>query len=317
LWAPGSSSIRADVAARAVAAAAASEDPLLEFSTHVAAYTVAIELADPAAARRSLARLRAIAADIGAPRMRWTVGIDETFEATMAAHLDDAERLAAETLDLGLQIGEPDAFTVYATQFFALGTFAGRHAELFPMVEQVSTDAPAAAPARLAYAIVSAAVGREDIARAILAEGRAAGFSDIPRDMFWMTSVIGYAVLANELNDEGAAADLFPVLEPFAAEVAFSGATSQGPVSAYLGKLASILGRHDVADNYLHAALETADAFGWEYHRATTLIALAQSRIRRTGALDADALEWLNEADEICTARGLRSWADQIAVLRR
>jgi hypothetical protein len=39
------------------------------------------------------------------------------------------------------------------------------------------------------------------------------------------------------------------------------------------------------------------------------LIALAQSRIRRTGALDADALEWLDEADAICAKRGLRSWA--------
>ena len=64
----------------------------------------------------------------------------------------------------------------------------------------------------------------------------------------------------------------------FAAEVAFNGGTSQGPIAAYLGKLASLLGRHDVADAYLRAALETATAFGWEYHRATTLIALAKGK---------------------------------------
>ena len=64
------------------------------------------------------------------------------------------------------------------------------------------------------------------------------------------------------------------------------------------------------------SALGTATAFGWEYHRATTLIALAQSRLRRTGELDADARAWLDEADAICTERGLRSWAKQIEAVR-
>ncbi len=77
LWGPGSSALRADVATHAVAAAAASGDPLLEFTTHIAAYTVAIELADPVAAAHSLAKLRATASEIGAPRMRWTLGIYE------------------------------------------------------------------------------------------------------------------------------------------------------------------------------------------------------------------------------------------------
>ncbi|MGO9874360.1 MAG: hypothetical protein ACLPVY_11225 [Acidimicrobiia bacterium] len=102
----------------------------------------------------------------------------------------------------------------------------------------------------------------------------------------------------------------------FAAEVACNGASSQGPVSAYLGKLASLLGRQDVADDYLHAALSTATAFGWEYHRATTLIAHTQSRLRRTGALDADALAWLDEADAVCTEHRLRSCAKQIETVR-
>lgn len=316
LWAPGSSTLRSDLAARAVEAAAASGDPLLEFTTHVAAYTVAIELADPAAAARSLATLRAIAAEIGEPGMRWTVGIYDTFDATMAARLDDAEQLVNANLELGLQIGEPDAFTVYASQFYALGTFAGRHAELFPIVEQLSQEAPTASPIRIAHAVICAAVDRADTARAIFAETEAVGFSDIPRDMFWMTSVVGCAVLAVELQDVDAAAAIFPILEPFAAEVAFNGGTSQGPIAAYLGKLASLLGHHDRADDHLRTALETATAFGWEYHRATTLIALAQSRLRRTGALDADAQAWLDEADAVCTSRGLRSWAAQIESLR-
>src|SRR5205085_4863440 len=161
-------------------------------------------------------------------------------------------------------------------------------------------EAPTASPIRIAYAVISAATDRAEAARAIFAETQTVGFADIPRDMFWMTSVVGCAVLAVELQDVDAAAAIFPVLEPFAAEVAFNGGTSQGPIAAYLGKLASLLGQHDLADGYLRAALDIAVAFGWEYHRATTLIALAQSRLRRDGALDFDANAWLDEADAIC-----------------
>ena len=131
-----------------------------------------------------------------------------------------------------------------------------------------------------------------------------------------MTTTVGYAVLAVELQDEAAAALLVPILEPFAEEVAFNGATSQGPIAAYLGKLASLLGRHDVADRYLRAALDTTVAFGWEYHRATTLIALARSRIRRTGQLDTEARSFLTQADAICSAQGLRGWAEHLETLR-
>ncbi len=316
LWGAGTAQLRGEVAARAVAAAAAAGDPVLEFATHVAAYNVGILVADRDASATSLGRLRAISAKLGYPYMRWTVGIDETFEATMAGRLADAERLAAETLDLGLGIGEPDAFTIYAGQFFVIGTFGGRHAELFPLVEQAAGEAPALHPLRQAYGIICAAVGRTDIAREVLAEGVDGGFADVPRGMLWMTSVIGGAVLAIELDDTDAAARLFPIIEPFAEEVAYSGATSQGPVAAYLGKLASLLGRHDDADRYLQDALAIAVAFGWEYHRATTLIALAQSRVRRLGSLDDEAAAWLDEADALCGEHGFRSWAAQIETLR-
>ena len=121
----------------------------------------------------------------------------------------------------------------------------------------------------------------------------ASRFADIPADNLWMTQVIGYAVLAIELHDTDAAALLLPLIEPFAAEVAFSGLTSQGPVGAYVGKLNSLLGRHEEAEDHLRAALATATAFGWTYHRATTLLALSQARYRGRGQLDPEAQSWL------------------------
>lgn len=315
LWTPGNGRQRREIAARAVAAAEASGDPRLQFSAHHAACNVAVESADPVMAARSLARLRATVRTVGEPRLRWTAGLFDTFEAMMAGRLAEAEALATSNLELGMQIGSPDAFTLFAAQYFVIGTFAGRHEELLPFVEQAMHENPGALPFRLAYGIVCSAVGRHAEARRILRSGMSTGFDALPVDNVWMTSVIGYAVLTIELKDGVAAAQLLPVIEPYAREVAFNGITSQGPIAAYVGKLASLLGRHDEAEEQLHAALDTATAFGWTYHRATTLFALAQTRHRAIGALDGDAQVWLAEASDLCRTGGFRSWIGPITEL--
>ena len=259
-------------------------DPSLEFSAHRAAYYVAIESADAAAARASLGRMQEIAAQFGEPRLRWICTVFEVFEATMEARLADAEQLSGTVLEIGTEIGEPDAFMLYAAQLFVNRSFAGRYDEVIPLLEAALANTPDALPFRLAFAISCAAVGREDEARTILHEGAAAGVANLPLDFLWMTTVIGYAVLAIELQERAVAAELYPIIEPFGDQVAFNGATSQGYIGAYLGKLASLLGRHDLADAHLRRALEVNISFGWKYHEATTLVALALSQRRRSGA---------------------------------
>ena len=312
LWAPGNERLRNEVAARALSAAEASGDPLLQFSVNLAARQVAIESGDPVMAAHTLTRLRATAQNVGEPYLRWLIVLCETFEAMMAGRLSDAEALAAEALDFGLQIGATDAFALYAAQFFVLRTFAGRHGELFPLVEQAARENPAVLPFKLAYGIICVAVGHADAARDILYEGLESGFVELGVDNFWMTSVIAYVIIAIELDDREAAARLLPVIEPYASVISFNGATSQGPVGAYAGKLASLLSRHDEAERHLKAALATATAFGWTYHRATTLFALALARHRRLGELDEEGRSWLSEASELCRAFGFQSWIGQI-----
>jgi tetratricopeptide (TPR) repeat protein len=312
LWAPGNEPLRNEVAARALSAAEVSGDPLLQFSVNLAARQVAIESGDPVMAAHTLNRLRVTAQSVGEPYLRWIILACDTFEAMMAGRLSDAEILAAEALDFGLQIGAPDAFAMYAAQYFVLGTFAGRHAELLPLVEQAARENPSVLPFRLAYGIICIAVGQADSAREILHQGMESGFAELPIDNFWMTSVIAYIIIAIELDDRDAAAQLLPVIEPYASEISFNGVTSQGPVGAYVGKLASLLGRHDEAESHLRAALATAGAFGWTYHRATTLFALAQAQHRRLGALDEEGRSWLSESSELCRTHGFQNWIAQI-----
>lgn len=313
---PGTVSLRRDLALRAVASARIAEDPVLEFWTSRAAYFVAIESADPQLARESLDRITSIASGVGEPRLRWIAAQHEAFEAMMEARLEDAERLIEVALEIGTEIGEPDAFSLYAGQLFAARSFAGRYAELLPLVQGVMEASPDMLAFRLAYAIICLSVDREDEARAILRAGADDGFVAIPVDYAWMTTVIGYAVLTVDLEDAEIAAQLYPILEPFGDEVAFSGATSQGPIRAYLGKLASVMGRHDQADDHLRRALDVARSFGWKYHEATTLVALARSQQRRSNQLNAEAEQWLDEAAEIAVARALHGVHAQIDLVR-
>jgi hypothetical protein len=171
LWGPGNERLRDDVVARALSAAEASGDPLLQFSVNLAARHVAIESGDPVMAAHTLTRLRMTAQNVGEPYLRWLTVLCETFEAMMEGRLSEAEALAAEALDFGLQIGAPDAFAMYAAQFFVLGTFAGRHRELLPLAEQAARENPSVLPFKLAYGIICVAVGQADAAREILHEG--------------------------------------------------------------------------------------------------------------------------------------------------
>ena len=313
LWGPDREAtwLRADVAERSIAAAAAAGDLPVEFGVHAAAYTVAIQLADPAGAARSLGRLHAIADQIGAPHMTWTVGWYEAFVATMQARFADADRLGRQTVELGLAIGAADGVALFAGQAAVLATIAGHHPELPPIVAEAIGAGPVQLTFYLAHAIVSVASGPREVASDLLGEAAAAGFRNVPPDLMWMTSMLGYAILAIELEDLGAAAQLFAIIGPYAGEVA----TNLGPVAAYAGRLASLLGRHDVADQHLNAALEIAGAFDWDYHRAAILIARAAARHRSLGRLDGPARVWLATAEGICAAHGLPGMLAMIGAL--
>jgi len=303
LWGPDleATRLRADVANRSIVAAAAAGDLHLEFAVHAAAYTVAIQLADPARAARSLGRLHAIADVIGAPQMTWTVGWFEAFVATMQARFADAERLGRETVELGLALGAADGVAVFAGQAAVLATIAGHHAKLPPIVAQAIEAGPVKLTYHLAHAIVSVAGGPEQVASDLLGEAAADGFRNVPPDLMWLTSMLGYATLAIELEDLDAAAQLLAIIEPYAGQIV----TNLGPAAAYAGRLASLLGRHDVADQHLSAAFEIVDAFDWDYHRAAILMSRAAARHRSFGQSDDTARAWLDRAAGICVARGL------------
>ena len=269
-------------------------------------------------AARSLARMRAIGHAVGEPRIRWTVGLYDTFDATMAGRLDDAETIATANLDLGLQIGVPDAFTFFAGQLFVIASFGGRHDELLPIVEQAANDTPGVVPFKLAYGIICAAVGRDEVARDILSEGVSTRFSEISVDNIWMTSVIGYAVLAIDLGDAEAAAHLLPLIEPFATEVVVQRRDEPGPDRRIRGQARVAARRARGRRAALARGARDRNGVRLEVPPCHHVVrARARRVIARRARSTSNADGWLGEASELCRAGGFRSWIPQIDALRR
>jgi tetratricopeptide (TPR) repeat protein len=317
LWAPGNAATRAAIAAEAAGLVEAVGDPTLTAAVYYTAHTAAVCAGDAEAAHRYRIRLGSVADELAEPRARWLAGIVDAFTATMTCDVRVAERMVTESFAIGDRMGEPEAWSVLAAQTYAIGTFEGRHAELLALVEPLmdGNQSPEIT-FRVAHAICCLEVGKPAAPRALLDEAVDLGIDAIPHDLFRSTALLGYSILALDLADAAAAAMLLPAIEPFVDEVSYNGVTSQGPVAAYAGKLLTLVGRHDEAESRLHQALAMAESFGWEYHRASTLIALAQNRHAGSGHLDPAADAWLTEAEELCAAHGLASWARRAVALR-
>ena len=68
--------------------------------------------------------------------------------------------------------------------------------------------------------------------------------------MLWTTGMTMYAEAAIECRDSASARPMFDQLAPWAGRLSYSAAAVEGPVSHYLGGLATVLGRYDEADAY-------------------------------------------------------------------
>ena len=126
--------------------------------------------------------------------------------------------------------------------------------ELVPLIEQMAAETPGIPALIAALAMAHVEGDRTDDAARLLEEFAAADF-DLPLDPVWLTGMVGYAEAAIECRDPKYAGPLFDRLAPWADQLSTAGGlTAEGPVSHYLGGLATVLGRYDEADAYFAQA---------------------------------------------------------------
>ena len=142
-----------------------------------------------------------------------------------------------------------------------------------------------------------------------LLDAFAAADFDLPQDQVWTTGMVSYAGAALECRDPKYAEPLFDRLAPWADQWSTAGgASTQGPVSHFLGGLATVLGRHAEADVYFAQAAASSDGAGAKFFAARTDLMWGRMLAERRAPGDTDnARELLDKAH----ARRQSEWVRQ------
>jgi class 3 adenylate cyclase/tetratricopeptide (TPR) repeat protein len=243
------------------------------------------------------------------PQLNWWRGYAFAMRAQIAGNTEAAEQLATEAFEVGTAGGQPDAALFFGAQLMVVSSQRGRLAEVMPFIEQMTFETPAIAPgiAAAMLAQVNVAIDRTDEARHVLEEFAADNF-DLPLDPLWLSGMLVYAQAAVGIGDPKYAGPLFDRLAPWAAQFSTTGVTADGPVSYYLGSLATVLGRFDEADAYFMQAAAFNDRVDAKFFAASTNLAWGEILAERGAPGDAEqSRDLLTNAYAVAAAHGYAS----------
>ncbi len=264
-------------------------DPvLLFFAVFWRAY-VASQASDIDELDRCLDIMASLAERLDQPMLTWSDTAYRSARALIAGDTDRAEELANDALKIGTDGGQPDASIFFGTHLIGVNQRRGTLGELASLLEQMAADAPTVAGALTAVvALAHAEADRIQDAARLLEELATTDF-ELPLDSVWLTTVVEYADAAIEVQDPKYARPLFDLLVPCADQFASIGmAGAEGPVSHYLGGLATVLGRYGEADSYFAHAAAVDDRAGAKFFAARTDLGWGRMLAKRGAPGDAD-----------------------------
>ena len=249
-------------------------DPVAHWAALADRLTVAIEIADAAEVERSLTAEVELSGELAQPYEAWITLVHQAWHTFMRGRLDESEAIATRGLELGLEIGQPDAFVFYGAQLFVLREAQGRLAELIPILEQSIEENPNIAGFRAALSLALTHQGDTAGGYRLLAADAATDFADVPRDVVWSTTMSVYADAAAALGATAEGTRVLEILRPYTHLIAADGAHVYKPVALSAGVLAARLGHPDAATllDQARAIATSLDAPLWH---ARALIATA------------------------------------------
>ena len=277
-------------------------DPILRFVAAATRIPIAINAGDIDEVDRCLAITNELVQQLGQPTFAWGHHFLSATRAQIAGDVDRAEHLANLALQIGSDSGEADAFLLYGAQFIAASWQRGTMATLIPLIEQAIADNPGVPGLSAALAAAHVDAGMHDVAQHELELGL---HSTSPASGAWLTEKTMFAEVAVECRAAGPAAVLFESLAPWADQVSASGMTAEGPVSHYLGGLASTLGRHDEAESFFAKSTEWCDRAGAVHFGVRTDLWRGRLLAERRGPHDLErARELLTKTHAASVAAG-------------
>ena len=250
----------------------------------------AVESADLAEYTRCLDTYTALAAQIAQPTLQWMSSNHQSVRLLLAGDAKRAEALAEDNLHVGTEIGQPDAYELYAALIGPVRWHQGRSAELIEMTEVLVADNPGMPAIRAGLARNYAEAGRDDDAHKLLAAETAAGFP-FPHELGQLVCLAFWAEAAARVGDAVAAEILYQRLAPWHGQVACTPGAIYGSVAHYLGHLATVLGRYDTAEAHFSNAQTIHEHLQAPLHLARTHLEWGRMLLTRAQPEDRDAAQ--------------------------
>jgi hypothetical protein len=317
LTTPGMARERLSHAEEMLRVAKETGNPEIDFLAHNARFHCFLELCDRRGMEAETQAMTEIAEHLQQPFYRWHTVCLRTLRATLDGRFADAERLAAEALELGrLRQSEYATYVFRYAQMLAIRWAQGRLAEYWPEIEDHAERYPWIPLWR--DPLAAAELGDEQMARRELARPAGRDLSDLPRDGLWILHLCALAEAAVLVGDEERAGLLYDLLLPHADDNAVS-YTQQpfGPVALRLGKLAALLGRWQETDRHFATALARCELLGARAIRARVLLEHATALASRGEPADRSRLSsMLDESRELCAELGMDGLVERIDAIR-
>ncbi len=241
-------------------------DPVARFWALNFRASAALEAVDLAEVDRCTTEAVQLAHGLGQPFLRWVATWAQSWRALLAGDIDQAEALADAAAVIANESGQPNALAIYAGQLFAVRRDQGRLDELEPLIEATVEDNPGLPGFRAALLAMYCDLDRHDEARPIFQQEVDRGFADLMYDPVWSTGLSLFADVCGALRHHDGAGILYERLAPYAGQIITNTATVNGAVDRFLGILAGIVGRYDVAEQHFIEAgrmHEAIDAPTW------------------------------------------------------
>jgi DNA-binding SARP family transcriptional activator len=269
-----------------------------------------LEAGDRTAVEAQIEAFAAGADSLRQPLFIWNALVWRAMLALLEGRLSDAARLASDALASGIRPEGITAPQYHTMQMLAIRREQARMGELEAAARTLAAGNPGRVAWRAGLAAVLCDTGRPELARVELAALVRVGHDpipEIPPDGDWIAVVSLLAEVASEVGDVERCELLYDLLAPHAEATVVIGiaAVCLGAVARYLGRLALVTDRRELALRHLERAVQTNAALQAHVCLAHTQVDLARALGGgdRARSLIADAVAIATERDLPLVAR--------------
>ncbi len=288
------------------------DDPWLSFWAAVRNIMFCTDAGDGSRVESGLQTIRELEASVPQPSIALLRRMYESAWSLIGGDLQSAEQWAIQVFEVATASGEPDAMELFGSLLVNVRKRQGRLAELVEQLTQFAGETDSLSAWRGAAALALIESGRPDEARALVT---AEDFKTVPLDLTWSIAMFNWSDACCRLGELDCAGELYELLAPFPAQITSAGGVVPDQSTDWaLGRLATTLGRYELAECHFTAAAEIEKRLGAPLFLARTHAGWARALIARGRPEDLErAQQMLDQAGDAATRLGAEGITREVA----